>query len=523
MMSSPKKLLPIGIETFEKISSGRYYYVDKTPLLIKLLNTSEFVFLSRPRRFGKSLTMDTIAQLFAGRKELFTGLYAEENWNWEETYPVIHLSFAGQPEKGNVPQLREMIGGFLEENARRFNIPIDEKVWEKGIGYAFRDLIQKTNEQHQKPVVILIDEYDKPIIDNLSDTQIAEEIRSILTSLYSQLKACSGLIRFAMLTGVSKFAQMSLFSGLNNLRDISLEAEYSALCGYTQKELERFFAPELVGVDLEEVKRWYNGYNWRGESVYNPFDVLLFLASSEKEFLPHWFSTGGNTHFLFDLMKAQSFNMLDIQQPIDPISLMNSNDIGNLPVQSVLFQSGYLTIDQVIRDEDGVQYLLKFPNVEVRQSFTKGLLDYMVNTATQPYLTDLKTALNQGDIEKMQMAIRSAFAALPYQWTMNTPIPNYEGYWASCFYMFFASRCVMMKAEDTSARGRADLVVVQKGNVYIFEFKTSNNGDAQSALAQIREKRYADAYRANAQRIFEIGVSFNTEAKEVKFAVQKVS
>ncbi|NOL50255.1 ATP-binding protein [Pelistega europaea] len=517
-----KKLLPIGLTSLAQIRrEDRYYYVDKTPLIIELLNTSSYVFLSRPRRFGKSLTIDTIAELFSGNKALFEGLYAEQHWDWEDTYPVIRLSFAGESKKYDTERLEQYIANIIHENAERLDIVFDERIEGTDVAYLFRDLVRKSQQKYDKQVVVLIDEYDKPIIDNLNDAEIALEIRNILRSLYSQLKDLAPSIRFAMLTGVSKFGQMSLFSGLNHLKDITIDARYSALCGYTQAELEEVFAPELVDVDLEELKQWYNGYNWAGESVYNPFDILLFFDKGKK-YQSYWISTGGNTSFLYNIIQQQHFSLLSMRREVNSIGLLSSMDVGTLSPIPVMFQTGYLTIDQEIQETMGVQYTLKFPNKEVRLAFNQGLwqwyasLDMMGLSEQQ---SDLIRALRQGDVEALRQVVSSAFAGLPHDWYRKNEIARYEGHWASSFYMFFASCCEEVIAEEASSKGRADLVVIERGNVYIFEFKMAHTGDAASALAQIQEKRYADKYRASAKRIIEIGVSFDAQTKALEFAV----
>ncbi|NOL50267.1 ATP-binding protein [Pelistega europaea] len=520
--NTEKKRLPIGIATFAEIRNRNHYYVDKTPCITKLINDADFVFLSRPRRFGKSLTLDTMAELFSGNKKLFTGLYAEHHWDWETTYPVIRLSFAGEVGSSNPQQLRSYIEGILEENGRYLEVCLDESALERGVGYAFRKLIQITCEKYQQKVVVLIDEYDKPIIDNLDNSEIATEVRGILKSLYSQIKDLSGSIRFAMLTGVSKFGQMSLFSGLNNLEDITLRAEYSALCGYTQEELESVFAPELPGVDLEQVKFWYNGYNWTGESVYNPFDILLFFKGG-CVFDNYWMGTGGNASFLMKLLTSDEFSLTDIARIAETNDLLGSVDVGGIRPIPVLFQTGYLTIDKVFEDPSAPrQYALKFPNYEVRQSLSSKWLQEVLKLDSKKALSDLRKYLREGDIEQLQQLIKSALARIPSDAYRRNTIAHSEGHWQSAIGMFFAGACTDFIMEDASSTGRADLVAIEQGNVYIFEFKVKQVANAQQALAQIKARNYAEKYRAGAKQIFEIGVSFDEETREADFAISAV-
>lgn len=520
-----RKLLPIGLTCLADIRKTNCYYVDKTPLIVELLTTSRYVFLSRPRRFGKSLTIDTIAELFSGNKALFEGLYAEKHWDWNQTHPVIRLSFAGEAKKYNPEGLNQYITNIIYENAENLGILFDEREENSGEEYLFRSLVRKAQQKYGKQVVVLIDEYDKPIIDNLNNTEIVLEIRDILKSLYSQLKDLAPSIRFAMLTGVSKFGQMSLFSGLNHLNDITLRKKYSDLCGYTQAELEEVFAPELENVDLGQLKHWYNGYNWTGESVYNPFDILSFF-DNDNLYQSYWISTGGNTSFLYKAIQQHHFSILGMKRAVNTMGLMSSMDVGSLSPLSIMFQTGYLTIDQVVMETTGANYTLKFPNKEVRLAFNNELWRWylplnMESVSTQQ--SNLVQALRQGDIEGLRQVIRSAFASLPHDWYRKNEIAHYEGHWASAFYMFFASCCEEVKAEEATNQGRADMVVMEGGNVYIFEFKMAHAGNANSALAQIKEKHYAEKYRATAKQIFEIGVSFDAESKTLEFAVSNES
>ncbi|NOL49878.1 ATP-binding protein [Pelistega europaea] len=519
IQNTEKKLLPIGISSFSDLREMDYYYVDKTPLIIDLITSSRFVFLSRPRRFGKSLTLDTMAELFSGNKTLFEGLYAENNWDWDTTYPVIRLSFAGEVEQHDIEELRIIIQDSIEDNAHRLQVPLQKDDINLGLGRAFKKLIQKTEQHYGQKVVVLIDEYDKPIIDNLDNSEIASEVRGLLKSLYSQIKDLSGSIRFAMLTGVSKFGQMSLFSGLNNLEDITLRAKYSALCGYTQEELESVFAPELQGVDLEQVKFWYNGYNWTGESVYNPFDILLFFKGG-CAFDNYWMSTGGNASFLMKLLTSNEFSLADITRIAETSDLLASVDVGSLHPIPVLFQTGYLTIDKVFEEPGYLrQYTLKFPNYEVRQSLSSKWLQEVLKLDGRKAISDLRKCLRDGDIAQLQQLIKSAIASIPSDAYRRNNIAQFEGHWQSAIGMFFAGACADFIMEDASSQGRADLVAIEQGNVYIFEFKVKQAGTAQEALEQIKERNYAEKYRAEAKQIFEIGVSFDEATRAVNFAI----
>ena len=284
----PKKL-PIGIQSFEKIRSDDFYYVDKTPFVKRLVEEGGgYYFLSRPRRFGKSLFLDTIKQAFLGRRELFEGLYLEKHWDWSAKHPVIHISF-GAGVVRSLEELRITIEEILREHEEIYHL----KLTYPSFRGQFMELIKKLYGEYKASVVVLIDEYDKPILDNLHRKEIAVEIREELKNLYSVFKEADPYLKLVFITGVSKFSKVSLFSGLNNLKDITLHPGYATICGYTQEEFEKVFSDRLEGVDLERVRLWYNGYSWLGEPVYNPFDILLFLDS--KIYRPYWFETGTPT------------------------------------------------------------------------------------------------------------------------------------------------------------------------------------------------------------------------------------
>jgi hypothetical protein len=293
------KKLPVGIQSFEVIRTEGYYYVDKTPFVEKLVGEGKYFFLSRPRRFGKSLFLDTLRQAFLGKKGLFSGLYLENHWDWSPKYPVIHISFGAGVVK-DTEILIKTIESILREHAEEHQISLTEEILNK----RFYELIKRLYKKYSQKVVVLIDEYDKPILDNIEKKEVAIEIREELKNFYAVLKDADPYLKFVFITGVSKFSKVSLFSGLNNLNDITLHPEYATICGYTQKELEKVFTERLSKVDLEEIARWYNGYSWLGERVYNPFDILLYLDS--KIFRPYWFETASPS-FLIKLFQEKKY------------------------------------------------------------------------------------------------------------------------------------------------------------------------------------------------------------------------
>ncbi|HCO12004.1 MAG TPA: hypothetical protein DIT19_02100, partial [Desulfonauticus sp.] len=294
------KKLPIGIQTFRKIREEDYVYVDKTKEAYELVNNYTYVFLSRPRRFGKSLFLDTLKELFEGNKKLFEDLYIYDKWDWDKKYPVIHLDFRG--DLTSLDAVKDRVKKAFQDNAKRLRIECKEQ---NNLSVCFEELIQKACEKYNQKVVVLIDEYDKPILDVIEDTEQAKKHREFLRGLYSILKGVDACIRFAFLTGVSKFSRASIFSGLNMLTDISLNPRFGNICGYTQHDLETIFKPYLEKVDMEKVKRWYNGYNFLKDNVYNPFDILQFISNNFL-FRNYWFETG-TPSFLIKLIKEKKY------------------------------------------------------------------------------------------------------------------------------------------------------------------------------------------------------------------------
>ncbi|MFA9489326.1 MULTISPECIES: ATP-binding protein [unclassified Mannheimia] len=516
-----KKQLPIGIQTFAQLVQEGYYYVDKTRPILELIETGKFIFLSRPRRFGKSLTLDTIAELFSGNKALFSGLYAEKHWDWSAKFPVIRFNFAKGVAKSKAT-ITELLTSQLQQNAKQYGVELADF---SGLGTLFDDLINKIVEKHQQKAVILIDEYDKAILDNLEHAETALQMRDILRDFYSVIKGQDANIRFAMLTGVSKFSKINLFSGLNNLYDATLDKQFSNLCGYTQSELEAVFAPELSGVDLNELKNWYNGYNWSGESVYNPFDILLFFQKRIYE--PYWFETGSPT-FLIDKLINENVDLGRISQQISDNLLLSKFDVGDISPIALMFQTGYLTINQQIEKMGRAGYTLKFPNKEVQQSLNALLLRRFLhkNDSGLELSSYLYDTLIQHDITRMQLVLKAFFASIPHDWHRNNNIAYYEGYWASVFYAYFASLGFPIITEDATNVGNIDMTLLVNNHVYIFEFKVVGKDVKESplglALAQIIDRDYAKKYQGQGKTIYQIGVEFNKDSREVAFDIARL-
>ncbi|WP_020586659.1 AAA family ATPase [Desulfobacter curvatus] len=362
------KKLPVGISSFRKIREQGCAYVDKSRFVHALAEMGTYYFLSRPRRFGKSLFIDTLKTAFEADKNLFRGLWLYANWDWEKRYPVIHISFAEGVLKSR-EELDRKIFELIEGNQKRLGV---ECRYKDSVSGCFSDLIQRSSEKYGLRAVILIDEYDKPILDNIITPKIAEEMREGLKNFYSVIKGQDANLRFVFLTGVSKFSKVSLFSGLNNLTDITLDAEYSAICGYTELEMVSVFSERLENKSLEDIRKWYNGYAWLGEKVYNPFSILHYLRAGK--FRNYWFETGTPT-FLINLLKKNQYYIPDIENIEASETLIGAFDIDFITPENLLFQAGYLTIVHDRRVAGKIFYKLQYPNMEVKAS----LSDYILN------------------------------------------------------------------------------------------------------------------------------------------------
>ncbi len=504
------KKLPIGIQTFGEIRTENYVYIDKTEIALNLIDNGKYYFLSRPRRFGKSLFIDTLKKIFEGKKALFKGLHIYDKYDWEQSYPVIHISFASGV-MANREKLDITIKAILNNNAALFAIKFDYNE----ISLQFQELIKKVSDKYKQKVAILIDEYDKPILDNITDTETAVEMREGLKNFYSVIKDCDEYLKFVFLTGVSKFSKVSIFSGLNNIDDITVDSKYATICGYTQADLEREFKTYLTDCDLDEIKKWYNGYSWLGEKVYNPFDILLFFAK-DKEFRNYWFETGTPT-FLINLLQNQKYYIPGIEGVRASDEILGSFDIEKIQIETLLFQAGYLTIDKKRKIGVKLEYILKYPNLEVKHSLT----DYVLTQLSQDAITkqtiqgNLYDVLLKNDIKKMKGIFHSFFASIPHDWYRKNNIADYEGYYASIFYSYFASLGLDVTPEDTTNKGKIDMTLKFEGVIYIFEFKvTELVKDTNSALQQIKDKKYYEKY-SDYKAIYLVGIEFSKEDKNI--------
>jgi hypothetical protein len=507
-----RKKLPIGIQTFAEIREDNYYYVDKTDYALRLTDEGKYYFLSRPRRFGKSLLMDTLAELFEGNEALFAGLYCHDKWDWSIRYPVIRISFAeGRLESR--AQLDARIHDVLRINQEALGVTCPPQL---DIPGCLGELVRRARRKYGQRVVILVDEYDKPMLDNLTDPEIATAMREGLRNLYSVIKGQDAHVKFAMLTGVSKFSKVSIFSGLNNLRDITVSTDYSAICGYTDQDVEDVFKPELDGLDRQQMRDWYNGYNWTGESVYNPFDLLLLFR--EREFRPYWFETGTPT-FLVDLLTERQIYLPQLERSVANEALLSAFDVSAIAVEALMFQTGYLTIDHVDKSLGEMLYILRYPNHEVGRSLNSALLlawgASSGSQAIMQYRLHLHQLLLKNDFDGIRDLFQAHFASIPHDWYRKTPIARYEGYYASVFYAFFASLGLEIIPEDSSNTGQLDMAVRFNRQIYLFEFKLVDDGPEGRALQQIKDRGHADKYLGLGQPVHLIGIEFSKAQRNI--------
>lgn len=507
--ATARKRLPIGLQTLSRLMEDGCYYADKSGYAVDLAQTGTYYFLSRPRRFGKSLFLDTLRELFEGNAALFQGLAAETRWDWGKRHPVVRISF-GDGVLQSRAQLDERIRELLLDNQRRLGVVCTHN----SVSGQLSELILLAHQATGQRVVVLIDEYDKPILDNITDSLTATDMREGLKNLYSVLKGADEHLKFVFITGVSKFSKVSLFSGLNNLEDITVHPRYSALCGYTEAEVDTVFAPELPGLDREDIRRWYNGYNWLGESVYNPFDLLLLFRN--REFKPYWFETGTPT-FLVKLLAQHQVFTPTLGQTVAEDTLLSTFDVDIMPPEALMFQAGYLTVDSVWKIPGRQEFTLKYPNKEVQASLNDSLLKHWVGDLSVPgrQISQLYRVLLANDLPALQPLFHAFFATIPHDWYRNSPIAQYEGYYASIFYSHFAALGLDIRLEDATNQGRIDMTVLFNRRVYIFEFKVVNDTQQGHALQQIKDRGYADKYRARGEPIHLIGVVFNKASRNI--------
>lgn len=509
-------LLPIGIQSFRKLREDDCYYVDKTALIQKLVNQGSFYFLSRPRRFGKSLLLDTLHELFEGSEPLFQNLAIHDHWDWDSSHPVVHLSFGGKfNEPGDLEtDIKEQLATIER------TLGLEPKSVDNSASGRLRDLLVALHHCTGKTVVVLVDEYDKPILDVLDDPELAQANRDLLRGFYGVIKDSAREIRFVFVTGITMFSKVSLFSGLNNLDDISMDPQFATLCGYTDEELDKVFNPELEGLDREEIREWYNGYNFRGnEKVYNPFDVLLLFR--KRSFRPWWFETGSPS-FLFQTMMTKGVSPLDLENLLAAENLVSTFDIDDISAEALLFQTGYLTLTGEELVNGRSHFRLGYPNREVRHSLNDGLLQHITNRSSEAAEqgSELSRLLVANDFSDLEAHLRAFFAGIPYQWQGNPEFARYEAWYAGILYSCFETIGVDVRVEESSSQGRSDMVIHHGSQVFVLEFKMAKEDEETDtaltrALTQIRDRGYGEKYRDRGEPIHLLGLVFSRRERNL--------
>ena len=530
-MNVPRKL-PLGVQSFKDLREKGFLYVDKTAYLFRLANSSKVYFLSRPRRFGKSLFLSTLAAYFRGQKELFKGLYvekaeeeqaAQENRTAWQAYPVLYLDFNTE-NYNDEKSMHTILHTHLVQWEKQYEADTSEQTFSS----RFKGIIRRAYQQTGKQVVILVDEYDKPLLQTMGvNEELNEHYRNTLKAFYSVIKTCDEYIRFAFLTGVTKFSKISIFSDLNNLKDISLHESYAGMCGITQKELETNFQPEVQALAekqkldypqaLAALKQWYDGYLFHpaGEGMYNPYSILN--AFDDKEIKSYWFGTGTPT-FLVNFLKEAHYYIpnLDGNVELDEEGLQTYRAVAQdaLPI---LFQAGYLTIKEYISDLR--LYRLGFPNNEVRYGFLHNLLPAYSDIPfgqTGVWVGRFIQDIRKGNVDEFMERMQAIISSIPYDDFPKEKLKLREQNYQTAVYLVFALMGQFVQTEVHSAKGRADCVVVAADSVYIFEFKLSSNGSAEDALAQIKRNGYAEQYKTDGKKIVLVGSSFDEEKRTIK-------
>jgi hypothetical protein len=516
--------LPIGISDFEKLREENFIYVDKTKYIYKLITEGGgYYFLSRPRRFGKSLLISTLEYLFKGEKKLFKGLYIysynignkslviEDKWDWNNVYPVIRIDLS-QIAITKEEDFETQMELLLKEIGENYKYKYEKKY--KASGNLVL-LIKKCYDYYKKQVVILVNEYDKIILDNIENRSEVEKIRDLLKNFYGVLKSLDKYIRFMLITGVSKFSKVSLFSGLNQLEDISLNKDFGNICGYTRQELESYFKEYLQGLNLEEIKEWYNGYYFLQDTLYNPFDILLYLKN--KVFKNYWYETG-KTEFLFKLLKTKNYELPYLNKLYYTSDILDKFDIEYISIEALMFQTGYITIKEVKTIESEEMYILDYPNKEVRQSFNRDLLFYITKSYHTDRIYNLKIGIINEEIEKIKEQIEIFINSISYNILRN------EYVYQAAIYGLIYSTGFNVIIEDNTSKGRIDLaILVNRSIVYIIEFKViEKEKEKGKAIKQILEKEYYKKY-LDYQKIYIIGIELDKTKKQiVNFEFKKV-
>ncbi|KAF2955566.1 ATP-binding protein [Marinitoga sp. 38H-ov] len=511
------KKLPIGIQDYKEIIEGNYIYVDKTKYIFDLIDNGKYYFLSRPRRFGKSLTISTLYYIFKGEKELFKDTYIYDKWDFKE-YPIIRISLLDAINDSE-KELKEGLLKIIKEEGRKYNIEIESEHYK----YAFDELIIKLSKKGK--VVILVDEYEKPILDNINNKENAEKYREILRNFYVTIKSRDEYIKFVFITGITKFTKTGVFSALNNLNDISLDNDYSQMLGYTQEELEYYFDEYIIETAekleitknelLQEMKKYYNGFSFDGEHfVYNPFSILKFFQ--KKKFQNYWFESGSPS-FIYEYVKGREVEYEDLVKYTVNSLDFTTREIEDANANIFFAQAGYLTFKGKEKYGLEEEYILDYPNLEVKNSFSKLILEANYNLENDKIKELNKTIwklLSKNKIEEIIEEIKRIISAIPYNLHQNR-----ESYYHSLIYTILASAGLNVTAEELTNLGRIDLVLEHNDKIYLFEIKLDKS--AKEALNQIKEKKYYEKYKN--YEVYIIGINISSEKSNIDdYIIEKI-
>ena len=506
--------LPIGLQSFEALRNANYLYVDKTRHLERLVTTNKYYFLSRPRRFGKSLFLSTLEAYFLGQKELFKGLYIETvEKDWKE-YPVLYLDLNTGIYDSETNLRNKLISHIIDWEEEYSISTVKENIEDR-----FANIIRTAYEKSGLGVVILVDEYDKPLLHTIDKPELHATFKDILKGVYSVLKGCDKYIRFGMLTGVTKFSKISLFSDLNNLMDISLDENYTDICGITEEEIKTNFKEHLQAFAekenttkediLSQLKAMYDGYHFSKNTdvdIYNPFSLINSLT--RREFENYWFQTGTPT-FLIKLLQENDYDLKDFSEGnITARDLTSKESMLSAPI-ALFYQSGYITIKDY--DKELQEYTLGYPNKEVEQSFLEFLLPRYVHTIddkSASYLSKFIKDLRAGRIEDFLEKMKVFFAGIPYDIIKDT-----ENYYQTILFLICRLVGFYSQAEYRTSRGRMDMVIKTKDYIYVFEFKFDKS--AKEALEQIDSKDYPLAFQQDERKLYKVGVNFSSQTKNI--------
>lgn len=524
------KLLPIGIQTFSQIIENNYIYVDKTKDIYNMVSTGKIYFLSRPRRFGKSLLLSTLESLFKGEKGLFEGLYIHDKWDWEDKYPIIHLDMS-EVNSESEEKLKITLKELIKSVAIKHDIILENTEYNT----MFHELIEKIHSNTSKNVVVLVDEYDAPLVDNIGDDMVLESNKSVMNNFYKILKSKNEYLRFVFLTGVSKFSGVSVFSGLNSSDDISLNKDFTTICGYTQDDLEFYFRKYIDKVALEcdysydeclsEIDFYYDGYSWDGVNhVYNPYSTLKLFR--ERSFENYWYATGVTTALMKTIkrlvLEGSGFNNLFNVVGMDRISLMDFNSLSD-DMTPLLFQTGYLTVKDTEKKFGSVRYSLDFPNHEVEESFYLNLLSEItkISKSQIKYISNkLKDYLIVADEENMRLELKAMVSNIP-----NLIHVHSHNYYQSAILSWLFGAGFKPIGEYNIAKGRMDAVLVIEDTVIIVELKFEDGKSLEKllylGLSQIHDNKYYEPF-VNDYKINFLSIAVSDKVIDCKFEKYKV-